>query len=273
VSKIDHAPWLNPFTEHGLRLPRSTGGNVWQLHEAGHMMLSDQWQHQGVCSPFWRLFYDFGPGAWVSCAGRRHELHPDGVVILPGGVTFDCGSRAGTDHLWLHFSPQMALPVQPAAIIALRVDEAFRAVAHALRGAVDRAEAEPAGHLGSALLHVTLAGPAAGLFDLPERRLRRLLAWVEHNVGGKITNVELAAQCGMSVEPFIRWFKTRTGRTPAVFVAEWRVREACRRLAYGDDSIERIADDLGFSNRYHFSRVFRNYAGCGPATFRRGNSK
>lgn len=272
MSKIDHSPWVNPFTEHGLRLPRGTGGSVWQLHEAGHMLLSDQWRHHGVCSPFWRLFYDFGPGAWVDFAGRRHELHPDCVVIMPGGVTFDCGSRAGTDHLWLHFSPQMALPVQPPAVINLAVDATFRAVAHALRAAIDRAVAVPAGHLGSALLHVTMAGPAAGLFDLPERRLRRVFAWLEHNVGGRITNAGLAAQCGMSVEPFIRWFKSRTGRTPAVFVAEWRVREACRRLAYGDDSIERIAEDLGFSNRHHFSRVFRNYAGCGPATFRRGNN-
>jgi AraC family transcriptional regulator len=100
--------------------------------------------------------------------------------------------------------------------------------------------------------------------------LRRVLNWLEHNTSGVVTNARLAAQAGLGVEAFIRWFKLSTGRTPAVFVAEWRVREACRRLAYGEDSIEQIAEALGFSNRNHFSRVFKQYAGCGPATFRRG---
>ena len=74
----------------------------------------------------------------------------------------------------------------------------------------------------------------------------------------------------MSVEAFIRWFKARTGRTPAAFVTERRVREACRRLAFGEESIEQVAEATGFANRHHFSRVFKQHAGCGPAEFRRG---
>ncbi len=56
----------------------------------------------------------------------------------------------------------------------------------------------------------------------------------------------------------------------AAFVAERRIREACRRLALSADSIEQVAEAAGFANRHHFSRVFKRFAGCGPAEFRRG---
>jgi AraC-like DNA-binding protein len=37
--------------------------------------------------------------------------------------------------------------------------------------------------------------------------------------------------------------------------------------------LEQVADGVGFANRHHFSRVFKQYAGCGPAQFRRGRSR
>jgi transcriptional regulator GlxA family with amidase domain len=104
-------------------------------------------------------------------------------------------------------------------------------------------------------------------------RLGKVFSWIEHALGGEISNRLLAAQAGLSVEAFIRWFKAATGRTPATFVAERRVREACRRLAFTDDTIDQVAEAVGFANRHHFSRVFKRYAGCGPAQFRRGRSR
>lgn len=40
------------------------------------------------------------------------------------------------------------------------------------------------------------------------------------------------------------------------------------KLAYSDDSIETIAEGCGFHDRAHFSRVFANVHGIGPAGYR-----
>ena len=106
-------------------------------------------------------------------------------------------------------------------------------------------------------------------FTAVPARLRQILGWIQHSLSGEITNERLAAQAGLSVEGFIRWFKAGTGRTPAAFVAERRIREACRRLTFSADTIEQVAEAVGFANRHHFSRVFQRQTGCGPARFRR----
>jgi AraC-like DNA-binding protein len=272
MSKIDRRQWQNPFTEQGMPLAQGAGSGTFQLHEAGTLRLAPGWLHRGVCSPFWRLFYDFSPGVWVTCAGRRYEPDAAHLVIMPDGVPFDCGGRPGVEHLWLHFSLHLIMPAGVPGVLWLEAGGDFQVVAAALREAVRTRQGAAARHLGLALLHTAFARLEADWFKTPGRRMRRVLTWLEHNASGGVTNAKLAAQAGLGVEAFIRWFKAGTGRTPAAFVAEWRVREACRRLAYGDDSIEQIAEALGFSNRHHFSRVFKRHAGCGPATFRRGKT-
>lgn len=269
MPKIDQQLWHNPFTRDGLRLPAAAGPESFQIHEAGVITLDENWQHRNVCSPFWRLFYDFDRGAWVKSGGRRLALGPGQMVVMPDGVPFDCGSRAGVGHLWLHFSLHLALPSAAPEVFALPAGPALRAVAQELKGRVTAGRPEAVRHTGAALLHLVFAGSGLMPTAMPER-LRASCGWIERNLGGEISNAALAERAGMSVEAFIRWFKARTGRTPAAFVTERRVREACRRLAFGEESIEQVAEATGFANRHHFSRVFKQHAGCGPAEFRRG---
>ncbi len=234
------------------------------------MKLDGGWRHEGVCSPFWRVFYDFTPGAWVVSDGHRFALGPDQVAVMPDGVPFDCGTRMRVDHLWLHFSIYRMLPDSAPAVFALPAGPALRAVAAELRARLATGDESSARHLGTALLHLVFADHTVAHTPAVPERLRRVLQRIDAGLGGPINNRLLAEQAGMSIEAFIRWFRGRTGRTPAAFVAERRIREACRRLALSADSIEQVAEAAGFANRHHFSRVFKRFAGCGPAEFRRG---
>lgn len=270
MPKIDRKLWYNPFTQDGVRLPTEAGPEGFQIHEAGVITLDETWRHRGVCSPFWRLFYDFTPGAWVWAGDTRHVLGPDRVVVMPDGAPFDCGTKAGAVHLWLHFSLYLALPQTTPGVFALPATAALRAVAAELRQRIETRDVGGVQHTGAALIHLAFATGQAGRLEAVPERLRRVFNGIEQALAEPLTNDTLAAQAGMSVEAFIRWFKGRTGRTPAAFVAERRIREACRLLAFGESSIEQVAEAVGFSNRHHFSRVFKRYAGCGPAAFRRG---
>lgn len=270
VPKIDQRSWSDPFTPQGLKQAPSPAGASFQIHECGCIRHGPEWNHRAVCSPFWRLYCNFSPGAWIESGGRKYALGPKRLVLVPDGVLFDCGSGAGVTHLWVHFSVYLSLTKGVAEVIEVPASSAALAVARDLRGAIDRTEAARAAALGAALLHLAFAEARPEGQQATPARLQKVLAWIEHSLGAEITNGELAGQAGLSVEAFIRWFKSGTGRTPAAFVAERRVREACRRLAYTEESIEQIAEAVGFANRHHFSRVFKRHAGCGPAQFRRG---
>lgn len=272
VPKIDQRTWRDPFTALGLKPPPGEGGAGFQVHECGAMNHGPEWNHHDVCSPFWRLYHDAKPGAWVESGGRRVALGPDKFVLVPDGVPFNCGSSGVVPHLWIHFSLYLSLIRPTVAIMEVPVTRTTAGVVKELQNLVANRQTTPVAAYAAALLHIVFAEAWPEGFETAPPRLRKVLTWVQHSLAAEITNELLAAQAGLSVEAFIRWFKLNTGRTPAVYVAEIRIREACRRLAYAEESIEHIAEAVGFANRHHFSRVFKRYAGCGPAEFRRGRN-
>ncbi len=273
MPKIDQRLWHDPFTAHGLKPPSGEVGDGFQIHECGSIDLDAEWNFRDVCSPFWRLYYNLRPGAWIESGGRRCALRPERFVLVPAGVTFKCGSGDGVTHLWVHFSMSLSLTKTAVTIIDVPAGGTPRAVARELRRVILHRQTARAAAYGAALLHLVFTEAWPEGFETAPVRLRKVLGWIQHSLAMEISNELLAAQAGLSVEAFIRWFKASTGRTPAVFVAERRIHEACRRLAYSDESIEQIAESVGFANRHHFSRVFKRHAGCGPAGFRRGRRR
>jgi AraC-like DNA-binding protein len=81
---------------------------------------------------------------------------------------------------------------------------------------------------------------------------------------------ELAAACALSPDHFTRLFKAARGVTPREFIQRQRIDAARRLLLASSHSIGRIAELLGFSDIYHFSRVFKQRTGRSPTRFRRG---
>ena len=54
-----------------------------------------------------------------------------------------------------------------------------------------------------------------------------------------------------------------------LFRSERRIAAATHRLAFTTESIDQIADRLGFANRYHFTRMFTKRMGTSPAAYRK----
>jgi AraC-like DNA-binding protein len=212
-------------------------------------------------------------GASSTALARCSRRAETGASALPPG---NCSMRSRsrrTHSAWSQMwrcSALLSLPQTTPGVFALPATAALRAVAAELRQRIETRDVGGVQHTGAALIHLAFATGQAGRLEAVPERLRRVFNGIEQALAEPLTNDTLAAQAGMSVEAFIRWFKGRTGRTPAAFVAERRIREACRLLAFGESSIEQVAEAVGFSNRHHFSRVFKRYAGCGPAAFRRG---
>jgi AraC-like DNA-binding protein len=86
--------------------------------------------------------------------------------------------------------------------------------------------------------------------------------------GRKWTLAELASLAGRSRSGFASHFAATVGVTPAAYLAEWRCQLGERRLAAYDDSIARIAYDLGYDSSFAFTRMFRRSRGVTPKRFR-----
>lgn len=269
VTEFDHA---NPLTFHGVRLPAITAGISFRVHECGALVHTSQdWHFNQVVSPFWRLYYDGLPGCAIVSQGRRVPLGPTRAVIIPEQVTFDCASRAGVPHLWLHFSIDSALSAPAKSPLVIELTAAMQAAFRNLRKAIDDGSSgHSLVHLCAGTLHLCLAQLVGHIVALPTSgRMRLLLDFIDNSLSHELSNEAMAAKSSLSTGAFLRWFRKESGLTPAAYVSKRRVREACRQLAFTDATIEEIAENLRYADRHHFSRAFKRHMGFGPASFRR----
>lgn len=114
-----------------------------------------------------------------------------------------------------------------------------------------------------------LAPTRAGLGD---RALRRALAFIDANLGERISLATLAAAAGISRFHFARLFRVATGQSPMKYLMSIRVERSRLVLTRGDCSICEIAAQLGFCDQSHFTRTFRRYTGMSPREYAAGVS-
>lgn len=270
VSEINLGRWREPFTPSGVRLGAEGASAYFQVHEVGCKVVGADWDYLGVCSPFWRAYWNTKAGAAVRCAGRRVELRPDRAVLVPAETVFDCVPGADVGHTWVHFS-LTAAGTKLAAPVVVTLPPYARMLASEMqtRARLKRGDAR-LHHAVLAWLHTVWSCAELGAQAGGSPRLVRAWAMISGSLAVPPAVGDLAAACGMSTGAFIRWFKAETGTTPSEAITQRRVTEASRLLRYSELSIEQVAAKLGYANRYHFSRVFARVAGCGPATYRRG---
>ncbi len=79
----------------------------------------------------------------------------------------------------------------------------------------------------------------------------------------------VAQRVGLSYENFRKQFVRRSGDSPAQFQKRRRIEHACAAIYQNSHSFKELADELGFCDVFHFSKVFRQITGDTPSAFRK----
>lgn len=94
--------------------------------------------------------------------------------------------------------------------------------------------------------------------------------FIEANIGEKLSNSELASIVNMAPNSFARLFREEMNITLHNFIQNRKIAKACEIFEHTNETIEIISFKLGFSDRYHFSRVFKSITGISPALYKSG---
>jgi len=105
-------------------------------------------------------------------------------------------------------------------------------------------------------------------YKLGNKRIERVIEYLNHNFDKPITLSEVARLSNMSEVSFSRFFKQSTGNTFIDSLNEIRLGHASRLLIDTSDSIAEIAYNCGFNNISNFNRIFRKKKNCTPKEFR-----
>jgi AraC family transcriptional regulator of arabinose operon len=87
--------YLNYTTPWGVDLARvaTAGWTPFLIHESGYQPALEDWNHQGVDSPFWRFYYNPKPGCHLLFQGRKIPLEPKNAVLIPADTVLTAWGR------------------------------------------------------------------------------------------------------------------------------------------------------------------------------------
>jgi AraC family transcriptional regulator len=102
---------------------------------------------------------------------------------------------------------------------------------------------------------------------MPKHLLARAIDFIQENLGRNVSLAEISAEVDISPYHFCRSFKRETGFSPHQYLTRERVRRAQQFLTEHRLSLVEIANELGFSDQSHFTRIFHNLVGVTPARY------
>lgn len=105
-----------------------------------------------------------------------------------------------------------------------------------------------------------------GAPELPLVRAREL---IEKKYNQKLSIEELAKEAALSPGYFIRAFKKAYKTSPIDYQMELKLNAAKSYLLTSELPMKEIADRVGFSDVYYFSKTFKKHVGTPPSLFRR----
>lgn len=151
--------------------------------------------------------------------------------------------------------------------VALSLSEAIQAGAPNLYA--EAAAQFLAAHLLS--LHSKWSAPSAGVRNpgaISDRRLERVLGFMEQNYAENLSLAELAREAGVSRFHFVRLFKECTGLTPHSYLIRLRMNAGAALLGDTDLGVQEIALMCGYASAAHFTAAFQRHYSLSPSAHR-----
>jgi AraC-like DNA-binding protein len=96
---------------------------------------------------------------------------------------------------------------------------------------------------------------------------RRCQQHIEDHWAQLSTLEQVAEECGVDAAYICRLFRRFHHQSPYQYLLRRKVMHAAERLLDSKRSVKQEAEELGFSDAFHFSRVFKKVMGLSPSEF------
>ena len=265
------------------------------------------WEFRELSYPYWRVYHNNSEGAFIHYNGKEYALHPDRVMMIAPNTSYATrigdhaipdegyyleGARVGQDdsgedhsgedhsgkgrilHLFIHFNTGMPYDhIAPGIFefdLTVHLEKKINTIIRHLKMDFARFNFYTVLAIQSLISELLSSIPESS-WDLISKdyRILKVLSHIESNLGETLSNGILADTAGLATNAFNRLFARELGISPQKYIRKKRIERACVLLHHSSNTIDRVAEDTGFADRYHFSRIFRQLTGASPARYRR----
>jgi AraC-like DNA-binding protein len=242
------------------------------------------WRHD-LQSPFWRLYVHNRAGASIVYGRKRLGFKPNCIYLVPAWIRYLTQTNCSLVQDYIHF---YVTGVRPTILrqffnhpLYLPTDPLLMKLCERWQESLSRdptladlcwAGALVEAAVGIAFTDFPYSAPDACLNTKWESsQLQPAFECISRRLSDPPTNSELAKLCQMSTDHFARQFRLIVGVTPTQYGLERRISAAAQWLTSGTASLEEIAANTGFTDRFHFSRIFKARMAVPPAAYRKSH--
>ncbi len=252
---------------------------------AGHLRAAPNYRIERHSCPGQDLLFCLAGAGFIRRGTEEFRVGPGQLGWIDG--RYPHAHRADRQDpwelLWLRFDshdlPQLCarLSISKAPVFRNLEPGKVKAIFHRI---LDLMEGRPLAM--EALVHAEMAGLLAQLFlarhnDAPapaesapefSPQLERAFTHMKLYWHRAWRVEELARLAGMSAPHFFRCFKRATGSSPIDWLRRERINQAKRHLIQTTDAIATVAERVGYSDPFYFSRDFKRMTGYSPTEYR-----
>ncbi len=235
-------------------------------------VLNKGWNHNHLSAPFWRLYWNERPGTCIFLKDQRIELIPGKIILIPPNTPLVTRVVNPVHHFYMHFVVKPPYSSIKEKVFTFPVDSEILST---IKSCIDLLRTQRCDSFKMIFLCQKLICSIFAQFSEKELKnpyanvkVRKVAQYIDNNISKKLRNSDFAKLVGMHSGGINRLFKEQTGQTPLEYQKLQRIEKACVLLQFSDKSIEQIADETGFYDRFHLSRVFKNARSIGPAEYR-----
>lgn len=242
-----------------------------------------------------RFFFVYEKEAEIIAAGTQYHLSSGDVMIIHSGIEYRIGNCTHGTLLGINFdftnvhrykSTPIPLSTKDTFDETLILEKNTHPIAEegvsVIRG-MHKCEArlysmlveytegvlyynDMLSHLFSEVLIECMRG-ADGSAEGGTDTASRIIGYVNENASSHLTNEAIAEKFGLHPNYASAIVKERTGMSLHKYLMKTRVYYSIDLLQTGKHTIREVAEACGFSDIYHFSKVFKKFTGLPPSRY------
>lgn len=256
-----------------------------------------RWNTQNMAFPYWRIYWNRNVGGTIGYGKETYKMTPDfAYIITPNTPYYSFIETAknthrhsvlgkpvvGEDdedlytdalfHLYIHFN--IGLPfdnvgpaIYPIALNSFQL-ERLEKLSRELKK-TNQFDLNVTMYLQALLFDFMGSLPDIWNQNSIDKRILQVIRFIDRNISHNYSNETLASLVHMATNSFARLFKENMKVSVQHFIKKRKIYAACGFFDHSRLSIEVVSQRLGFADRYHFSRIFKQIKGCSPGVYQR----
>lgn len=98
-----------------------------------------------------------------------------------------------------------------------------------------------------------------------------VIRYMYQHLQENLTLEEISEEVQLSKSYLNTVFKAQTGKSPVEFFIHLKMQEACKLLKSTDYYIYEVSSELGYTDQYYFSRIFKKVVGVSLKDYKNGD--